>query len=490
MADKTNLLGERDYESLLYTLQAWRRAGSRSDDITGDFNRFDTPNTLYFRIFFDFSKGLLGPVSEYLSQSHPDYNKMTDELWDKNRAIIGGSALNYLILNNEWERADALRDFINLLSNINVYSPWYFSQIEGMDGILDRTEFTAESFTIGDVKQITIKCLPDAFDTRISTLLDLYREACYSWQLHKEIIPANLRRFDMYIYIFSTPKRGVHARHMLDDNSITPANMLGNRGSHIQRTGATLGEHIDPREFASFDQESINIDYNNGRVSRTSSQYLTSSKLIQLMDCEIDVNAAKSGYTALDNQEGFQQTYSIPIKVNYAMEQRYNELLLKRIGDFVIGDMDLPGGNESDQGKLRNVLDTEEAASAALKIDPSDNRLDKEELATGQINPRKGVPEVVYDQTTPPSIPRGDISGQVRQLIQAGRSTLRSWTDINRLAQSIGIGMDSQVKQLVWGNIFQTNLQDITSNISSGISRLSSDNIFEDTVNGWTHSRR
>lgn len=487
-------LGEHNYASLYHTLQAWRRAGGPSDTVTPEFNRFDTPSTLYFRIFFDFSKGLLGPTSDYLNQEHPDLDKMTDELWNrdlwgKQGSTIGRSALDYLILNNEWERADALRDFINLLSNINVNSPWYFSQIDGVGEILDRTEFTEEQFSVGEIKSVTIKCLPDAFDNRIGTLLDLYREACYSWQLHKEIVPANLRRFDMYIYIFSSPIRGVHAKHQLNDMHIAPRNMHKNKGAHIRLTGSTLGENVDPVEFASFDQNSINVDNTTGKVSRTSTEYLTSSKLIQLMDCEINMNSVKSGYPTLDNQEGFQQTYEIPIKVNYAMEQRYNEVLLKRIGDFVIGDMDLPGDTEKDIGKLREPITKEADADKALKIDPADDRLDKESLKTGQVNPDKNIPLVVYDKTYPPRLTDTSIGGQIDQLLKTGRATLSSWTDIRRLAESAKLSVASQIRQLIWGNLFETNLQDISSQLSSGISSFSSKNILENKVNGWIHEK-
>jgi hypothetical protein len=74
-----------------------------------------------------------------------------------------------------------------------------------LDTALERKIITETDFKLEDRKSIVIKCLPDAYDNRIGTLLDLYRSICYSYTNKKEIVPANLRKFDMGIYIFNTP---------------------------------------------------------------------------------------------------------------------------------------------------------------------------------------------------------------------------------------------------------------------------------------------
>ena len=124
-------LGNKDYQSLYNLRQAYRRAGGHSDTYAGNFNRFDNPNTYFFRIFFDFHKGLLDYEHDLGKVNKPEYGS----IWDRS-TYIANSALNYLMLNNEWERADMLREFIHLISNINTYSPWYFTEIEGLGEVI------------------------------------------------------------------------------------------------------------------------------------------------------------------------------------------------------------------------------------------------------------------------------------------------------------------------------------------------------------------
>lgn len=539
-------LGERNYQSLYNILRAYKKSGTSRDDIAGDFNRFDTPANFYFRIFFDFSKGLLNavdsvsnnqPATSNLSgvtindpfkQGMPDFNT----IWKKDRKPLSGSAINYLLLNNEWERADMLRDFINLLSNINTNSPWYFSEISGLGDLMERTEF-ADTFTIPEVKPITIKCLPDAYDNRIGTLLDLYRSICYSWQLHKEIVPANLRRFDMYIYIFNTPIRGIHAIHGTGDEDWN-IDTLGDKantldyvrskdgppavGSPASTPKYHFGETKEPVDgkWATFDHDAapMNLEFGSHSSPR---QYLTSSKLIHLMDCEIDMNANKSGYSELKNDEGFSQVYEIPIKVNSYMEQRYNEFLMKFMGDIVAGDFDLPNSSQESPGTLRKTFYSESIASKTRKIKykNEDNRLDQKNLKQGIVTPYEGEPLTV-DEVEParkgttnrlnkkisgkdseslldPWLNIGkkklkDVEGQVNKIIKAGQSAINSWTDIYRLNRSLASGVNHIVNRVTWGNLFEINLQEITRNLSSDVAGFTSDNIFDTVASGWTHN--
>ena len=474
MAERIQL-GGRDYQSLYNVLRAYRRAGGHSDTIADKFNRFDNPATYYFRIFFDFHKGLIDCFHDLAKVPKPSH----ETFWDGN-TYIANSALNYLVINNEWERADLLRDFINLLSNINTNSPWYFTELEGLGELLNRSEYTAESFVLPEIKTLNIKCLPDSYDNRIGTLIDLYRSICFSQQLHKEIVPANLRRFDMYIYIFPANIRGIHTIHKYKDDSI----------------GVESKEPV-MNKFATYDHGFIHVDATSGQVENSGDKYITSSKLIYLCDCEIDLNASMSGYTGVKNDEGFMQEYTIPIKVRAAMEQRYNEFLMKRIGDFVVADMDLPGSNEDNPGNLHTVYWDADTANQITRVKNMDERLEKKNLRLGVDIPNPNTPveyesyvneiesqtlgtNIYQDQhktiSSDPWINNEDdssllkpwlnmggqkaeqIAGQVNQIIDAGKSALESWTDINRLNQSLVNGTDSVINRLIWGNIFEINL--------------------------------
>lgn len=490
-------LGNKDYQSLYNLRQAYRRAGGHSDTYAGNFNRFDNPNTYFFRIFFDFHKGLLDYEHDLGKVNKPEYGS----IWDRN-TYIANSALNYLMLNNEWERADMLREFIHLISNINTYSPWYFTEIEGLGEVLNRTEFTAEAFTLPEIKAINIKCLPDSFDNRIGTLIDLYRAICYSYQLHKEVVPANLRRFDMYVYIFAANTRGIHTLH-----------------KYVEGSDSIESNEPSMEEFASYDQHLIEVD-SDGRVSKRDREqpYLTSSKLIHLSGCEIDLNASISGYQGVKNDEGFIQEYTIPIKVRTAMEQRYNEFLLKRIGDLVVADMDLPKSNDENSGELREMIwDSDEASNAASLAFEPDSRLDEHLMRRGMSMPNRGQEEEYesyrehYESSLlntsryrdqhktsllDPWLNMGKqkldrLTEQANQMVNAGKSALESWTNMSKLNESLVGGASSVIDRLMWGNIFKPNLQSTANKVAETLSSFSSGNIINQaTRSGWTHEDR
>ena len=61
-----------------------------------------------------------------------------------------------------------------------------------------------------DRQKLTIKCLQDAVDDRIGTMLDLYRSIVYSQSMKRYILPGNLRKFDMSIVVFEAPIKTMH----------------------------------------------------------------------------------------------------------------------------------------------------------------------------------------------------------------------------------------------------------------------------------------
>lgn len=202
------------------------------------------------------------------------------------------SAWAYLKLNDEQERAEKLEQFILLLSNISSKSPWYFSSVGGVSEALERKVTEDGKLDMTERRKLTITCMPDAFDNRIGTLLDLYRDITWSWTNKKEIIPANLRKFDMAIYIFEAPERVWH-------------------------NGTTVGRVSSPGE------KMFNVGY----------------KMIEFHDCEFNYNSVKSGWEELNNQTGSTPTYKIEIFYNDCYEVEYNDLMARTIGDVILTDL-------------------------------------------------------------------------------------------------------------------------------------------------------
>ena len=270
------------------------------------FNATDDLDKRYFKILFYFynddsdtsrwdhfnsgSSGLLTPT--WLEAVNGDYYKYN-------------SAWAYLKNNYEEERADALIEFITLLSQISSESPWYFQTISGVDEALGR-----EKWNIGDErKKITIGCLSDPVDHRIESLLSLYRSIVWSHARKCEVLPANLRKFDMGLFIFSGVINGLHV--MRDD--------YGN-----QVNWAPIG-HV-------------------GLSDRERSTY----KYIEFHNCEISMDSIKSGYGEMSNSEGFEQTFNIDIYFDDCYEHEFNQFVLSSFGDLFLWDVWVKNGiNES-----------------------------------------------------------------------------------------------------------------------------------------------
>lgn len=331
---------EFSYISIYESLKNFKSAGTYSGIpgykgepgyLNSNFNTYDTPGHKYFKIFFYFdnkdvdinnsnyllqkSGGLLAPTWELLepiiSDSDDGTNNVNvediaDKLWQYS------SAYSYLMINDEQERAEKLQQFIYLLSNISSKSPWYFSSVEGISDALNRPQLGDDEFKFEESrKQITITCLEDAFDDRISTLLDLYRDIAFSWVLKKEILPSNLRKFDMGIYIFEQPVTNIH---------------------HTKKNG---GKKI------------INTSQQQPTTEIASYKYL------EFHNCEIDYNSSKEAYGNIDNKEGFQLAHKIIIKYDDCYESRYNEQMQRIIGDMVA--LDLANYSEKYDGFTQQV---------------------------------------------------------------------------------------------------------------------------------------
>lgn len=283
------------YSNIFKDRELFRKSGTKSG---GDFNYTDTPGTKYFKIFFYFMNGDSEKKDEnsggLLAPTWLRPVKETD-LYQYN------SAWSYLKMNCEDERADRLENFVNLLSNISAESPWYFSEISGIDTALER-KVSEKDFKIEETrKKISIKCLSDPYDDRISTLLDLYRAIVWDWQSKREIVPANLRKFDMGIFIYNDP---IIPFHKMSDG--------------------ILSDIFKSYEYAG--------------IGETNSEYKTSYKYIEFHNCEFDYDSSKSGLSTLTNKEGIMPEYNIDIFFDDCYEERYNEFLLQEIGDYILQD--------------------------------------------------------------------------------------------------------------------------------------------------------
>lgn len=310
MSNINNTRNYVSYATLLKNIEDFKKSGSKNSD----FNIYDTPSHKFFKIFFYFgdeedvlnnngysTSGLLHPTWKIYNE-----NGGNDLGFDYR---VFNSAWSYLKLNDENERAEKLERFVTLLSNINCNSPWYFTSLSGLDTALERKVANEGNLDVNEPRTLSITCLPDAFDNRIGTLLELYRDITWSWYNKKEVLPANLRKFDMAVYIFESPVENW--------SNYTPED----------------------------------------------SSYISSYKLLEFRDCEFNYNSVKSGWGDINNQTGFTPTFTIDINYNDCYEESYNEIMMRKIGDVILTDtyaavLDNNDGENISQSKFKSESQT------------------------------------------------------------------------------------------------------------------------------------
>lgn len=430
------------YESVLEDRQKFIQAGTRNGS---DFNFFDTTVTKYFKILFYFenkdsdalgnSGGLLDPTWMHID------TKTTNELsiHDYN------SAYSYLWFNDEIERRNLLQKFIMLLSNINTESPWYFSELSGVGEALNRTQITNNNIMIEEQrKKITIKCLPDAFDNRIATLMDLYRSIVWSWQTKREVLPSNLRKFDMGVYIFSDPIKNFHK--------------LDTRGL------IKLFKTDDTYDYASFDIDTNELGGN----------YRTSYKYIEFHNCEFDYNSGTSVYDSLNNKEGIMPTFDINIFYDDCYESNYNEFLMEAMGDLIAADVI----SLADQERISKEKESEVNAIPLNDI----------------INPRLLQSRIDNLEKRANVDKKGFLENAANNLIGAGTSMVNSFVKKIALGNLYSLRLSDLAdlgKSVLTGDVFNTahSVSDFLKDDKKGRSRKASHigEMFEqpDQENPW-----
>ena len=183
----------------------------------------DDPTYLGFSLSFDITSPLFNggigtnnqPVSDpsFLNtlgnvQFTPEKTGLTIiEQQDANTPLLnssqesGSSAISYLEKIGETGRVNYLKAFIQGLREISTTRPYYFQSIEGLsEAWTNHTDFTVDPYKGSGDEGITIGCL-EAVDLKLTALFSLYKMAVYDSRYSRQVIPNNLLRFDVTVYV-------------------------------------------------------------------------------------------------------------------------------------------------------------------------------------------------------------------------------------------------------------------------------------------------
>ena len=369
----------------------------------------DEPNWLYCRLFFNFDTyhGLFGGIlNYYYDKEHrvtPQNNAMDNFTSDVSKAIntfststqnstqnkysdkeedesiiAVNSAYTYLkqikqmkelyTVENPGGRLEALKRFVYLLSQINMYSPWIFKGISNVNNASNITNDLTQNHTF------ELQLNVDTVDWRISTLLSLYKYACYDDMNQKEILPDNLRKFDVTVVLFSVPIKYIH----------TPLFSIDSSG-----TG-----------------HSIRKPYKQIWDAKNGVNNIMSTKVYQFIGCEINMeNFGAYIPASITNEKPFQlANNNLQIKYDRVYEYMFNEYELLLVGSNGIASWDVngttPGNNLKSTLNILKEVD-ERTSVGELLLSAADY------YAYGKLNVALGNANYVL----------GNIYGQDRRIL-------------------------------------------------------------------------
>ena len=220
---------------------------------------YEDPTYLGFKIVIDFGNGGIDPEfgtptsplfkgSAYTDDQFATTNPFGQQQFSLtgNGGVYFHSAQSYLqeredgfADNNKNKRADAIAQFGIGFRNLLEDYPWFIQSIDGLDELtkVKRGGYVNDgsssdfdpSRTKG--KTLTFNCL-ESLNLRMLALSELYKQGTFDPDYMRDLVPRNLRKFRMYIFV--TEIRNFFKTSRLLANSATltainnTANLLGN----------------------------------------------------------------------------------------------------------------------------------------------------------------------------------------------------------------------------------------------------------------------
>ena len=175
------------------------------------FTETDEPTFLTFSIDFDFDDVIL---DEYLNiyESPLFIEDLSNDY----------SAITYLESIKRKPEAERLREFKRLLYYTTASQPWFFQSISGLDKLWKMTTDFSDTYR-GKNIVLEIETL-ESLDLRITYLADLYRKAVYDTLYRRELVPENLRKFRMNIYLAEFRNLRSLTDNLIFNNALTNQN--------------------------------------------------------------------------------------------------------------------------------------------------------------------------------------------------------------------------------------------------------------------------
>ena len=187
--------------------------GNTTQHTPNVFSRlFDEPTYLTFRLDFDFRKDLTQNSFDTLNNLSVDSLNYMPEPFLAVPDISTNGELETLNKNyystytylkdalGEYKRADMLLHFVQALKDIQNNYPYYFTEVVGLDTLLQVNTERGIRILDGDNNKLTISCI-EGLDQKITQILQMYRKIVWDDVYQRWILPDMMRYFTLRIYI-------------------------------------------------------------------------------------------------------------------------------------------------------------------------------------------------------------------------------------------------------------------------------------------------
>lgn len=184
------------------------------------------------------------------------------------------------IVNKKYEnKLKALIAFKKGLQKINLDMPWYWQSMSGLDKL--QAYDTNEPYIGKDGNEIALGCL-ESVNLAITGLMRNYREATFDEETWSYVLPPNLRKFSVKIYVSDI-------RPLFNDDTNTSA------AAPAAELGKVSSFNVDPNIE---DQQTLEVkDVDVDLVGSNKKPYLA----FQLTNCEWNIQTGVTSFTDLKN---------------------------------------------------------------------------------------------------------------------------------------------------------------------------------------------
>ena len=254
-------------------------------------------------------------------------------------------------------RADIMAQFSLSFRDLLENYPWFLQSIDGVDELIkvkrggyvgDSNSSFNPSRTSG--KTLTFNCL-ESLNQRMTALGELYKQGTFDADYMREVVPRNLRKFKMFIFVTEIRNFFKTSRLIANSATLTTINNFSNLVSN------TLGGGNDTSGVDSFDSSTSiggGFGANVGRIAselglgditsaftdQTQQAGIKPILVIECSGCEFDFDDSTSVPSKLDSGAGTATEIQYSFKVHVQrVRTKYQFPNIRQDGKFlVLGD--------------------------------------------------------------------------------------------------------------------------------------------------------